>query len=259
MFERARPASVVGAHSFRSGAELPVRPILRSFHDAYPDVVLDITLYDAVVDFVATGYDATIRIGELIEQDMIALRLGRELRQIAAAGPDYLAQYGTPESPHDLPAHRRICWRWPGHPRPYRWEFQEDGKWFDVGVEGPIVSSSRAFALQAAIDGIGIALAIEEVVGRHIAVSGLVCRRAMTAASTGCQSIVTTEWVPGPIHDSALTRSPRLYMCYLIMDTYSMLLDSMLLNGVLLDGVLLDVYLWTVGIGRITKAHQWRY
>jgi hypothetical protein len=48
-------------------------------------------------------------------------------------------------------------------------------------------------------------------------------------------------------------------MCYLIMDTYSMLLDSMLLNGVLLDGVLLDVYLWTVGIGRITKAHQWRY
>jgi hypothetical protein len=75
----------------------------------------------------------------------------------------------------------------------------------------------------------------------------------MTAASTGCQSIVTTEWVPGPIHDRALTCSPRLYMCCLVMDTYSMLLDSMLL-----DGVLLDMYLGTVGIGRTTKARQWR-
>jgi DNA-binding transcriptional LysR family regulator len=88
--------------------------------------------------------------------------------------PDHLAQYGTPQSPHDLPAHRCTCSRWPGHPRPYRWEFQEEGKWFEVAVEGPIVSSSRAFALRAAIDGIGIALAIEEAVGPHIALSRLV-------------------------------------------------------------------------------------
>jgi DNA-binding transcriptional LysR family regulator len=63
--ERQRPAGVVGVHSFRTGAELLVRPIPRSFHDAYPDIVLDITLYDAVVDFVAAGYDAAIRIGEV--------------------------------------------------------------------------------------------------------------------------------------------------------------------------------------------------
>jgi DNA-binding transcriptional LysR family regulator len=76
---RARPAGIVRIHCFRTAAELFLRPLLRPFHEAYPDVVLDIVLDDEVVDVVAGGYDAAIRIGEVIEQDMVAIKLGPDL------------------------------------------------------------------------------------------------------------------------------------------------------------------------------------
>jgi DNA-binding transcriptional LysR family regulator len=148
--------------------------MLRAFHEKYPDVVLDITLDDEVVDVVAGGYDAAIRIGEVIERDMIAIKLGGDLRQIAVASPEYLARRGTPEHPRDLTSHSCIGWRWPGHERPYDWEFFEDGKWFEVAVEGPIIANSKEFGLQAALDGLGIAFATDYFVGPHIAAGRLV-------------------------------------------------------------------------------------
>jgi DNA-binding transcriptional LysR family regulator len=147
---------------------------LRPFHDAYPDVVLDITLDDEVVDIVAGGYDAAIRIGEVIEQDMVAIKLGPDLRQVAVASPDYLARRGTPEHPHDLASHCCIGWRWPGHETPYKWEFQENGKWFEVAVAGPVIANLKDFGLQAAIDGLGIAFATELMILPHVAAGRLV-------------------------------------------------------------------------------------
>ena len=84
---RARPAGTVRVHAFRSAAETYIEPILPAFTRAYPDVVLDITLDDQVIDVVAGGFDAAIRIGEVIERDMVAVPLGRELRQIAWPRP----------------------------------------------------------------------------------------------------------------------------------------------------------------------------
>src|SRR5580693_9886811 len=78
-------AGVVRVHAFRTAADLFLQPMLRSFEQACPDVVLDVTLDDEVVDVVAGGYDAAIRIGEVIERDMVAVRLGAEMRQIAVA------------------------------------------------------------------------------------------------------------------------------------------------------------------------------
>lgn len=171
---RARPAGVVRIHCFRSAADLCLRPLLRIFHDAYPDVVLDLTLDDEVVDVVAGGYDAAIRIGEVIEQDMIAIKLGPELRQIAVASPDYLARRGTPGHPHDLLSHSCIRWRWPGHETTYKWEFLENGKWFEVAVDGPIITNAKDFALQAAIDGLGIAFSTQQLIAPHVAAGRLV-------------------------------------------------------------------------------------
>src|SRR5215813_12102582 len=91
---RERPAGVVRIHCFRAAADLLLRPLLRPFHDAYPDVILDLTLDDEVVDIVAGGYDAGIRLGEVIEQDMVAIKLGPDLRQFVVASPSYLARYG---------------------------------------------------------------------------------------------------------------------------------------------------------------------
>jgi len=171
---RAHPAGIIRIHCFRSAADLFLRPLLHPFHDAYPDVVLDITLDDEVVDIVASGYDAAIRIGEVIEQDMVAVKLGPELRQIAVASPDYLARHGTPRHPRDLTSHSCICWRWPGHETPYKWEFQESGKWFEVAVAGPVISNSKDFGLQAALDGLGVAFSAQHMIAPHVAAGRLV-------------------------------------------------------------------------------------
>jgi DNA-binding transcriptional LysR family regulator len=169
-----RLAGVIRIHSFRLAAERFLKRMLRSFHDTYPDVVLDITLDDEVVDVVAGGYDVAIRIGEVIERDMIAIKLGGDLRQLAVASPEYLARRGTPQHPRDLTSHSCIGWRWPGHERPYDWEFFEDGQWFEVAVEGPIIANSKEFGLQAALDGLGIAFATDFFVGPHVAAGRLV-------------------------------------------------------------------------------------
>ena len=163
-----RPSGVVRVHAFRIAAELFLQPMLARFARDHPGIVLDITLDDTVVDLVAGGFDAAIRLGEVIERDMVAIRLGPELRQLAVASPDYIARYGAPATPHDLLAHRCIRWRWPGHQAPYAWEFCEDGRWFSIAVDGPLIVSSREFALAAAVDGVGVAFAVEEAVAHHI-------------------------------------------------------------------------------------------
>ncbi len=171
---REQPVGLVRIHCFRTAADLYVRPILRSFHEAYPDVVLDVTVDDEVVDVVEGRFDAAIRIGEVIERDMVAVKLGPDLRQIAVASPDYLARRGAPQHPRDLLSHPCIGWRWPGHDRPYKWEFVEGGQWFEVAVEGPIIANSKEFCLQAALDGVGIAFPTEQLSAPHVAAGRLV-------------------------------------------------------------------------------------
>lgn len=171
---RAHPAGIVRVHCFRAAADQYLTPILRAFSDAYPEVILDVTLDDTVVNIVAEGFDAAIRIGEVIDQDLIAVKLGPDLRQTAVASPDYLARHGTPAHPRDLLAHRCIGWRWPGQKTPHKWEFKENGKWFEVAVDGPLISNLKDFGVQAAVDGVGIAFASRQMIDSHIAEGRLI-------------------------------------------------------------------------------------
>ncbi len=171
---RDRPAGMVRVHCFRSAGKRFLLPMLAAFTEAYPEIVLDITLDDAVIDIVAAGFDIAIRIGEVIERDMIAVRLGPELRQLAVAAPAYLAAHGAPAHPRDLVRHRCIQWRWPGHSMPYKWEFAEDGRWFEVAVEGPLIVNDKRLAIDAAIAGVGIAFHSEPLVRPDIAAGRLV-------------------------------------------------------------------------------------
>lgn len=178
-FDQARqaggePSGTLRLHCFHAAAELFLAPILHDFTRAYPRVVLDLTIDDTVVDLVAEGYDAAIRIGEVIERDMIALPLGGDIRQIAVASPAYLAEHGTPATPKDLLQHRCIRWRWPGQPHPYAWEFHEKGRWFAVSVDGPVISSSRSFTLDAALAGVGIAFLKQGSIASYLADGRLV-------------------------------------------------------------------------------------
>lgn len=170
----SRIVGVVRVHSIAVAANQLVQPILARFRRDYPGITLDLMLDDTVVDLVAQGFDAAIRVGEVIERDMVAVRLGPELRQVAVASPDYLARHGQPQAPRDLLRHDCILWRWRGQPTPYAWEFCEDGRWFSVSVDGPLIVDRREFSVAAAVEGLGIAFAIEQVVAPWIADGRLV-------------------------------------------------------------------------------------
>ncbi|QHI97483.1 LysR family transcriptional regulator [Xylophilus rhododendri] len=159
---------VLRIHCFRVAVDLFITPVLRAFHEAYPEVVLDLVIDDHVVDIVADGFDAAIRVGEVIEKDMVAIRLGPDLRQVALASPQYLARHGCPATPRDLADHACIGWRWPGQDLPYRWEFMDGTQALDVVVRGPLIANSRDFCVRAAAEGIGIAFAIEEAAAEEI-------------------------------------------------------------------------------------------
>ncbi|MDT8759623.1 LysR family transcriptional regulator [Sphingomonas psychrotolerans] len=169
-----RPAGTVRLHCFHAAADSFVVPVLPGLARDYPDITLDLTIDDTVVDVVAGGYDAAIRIGEVIERDMVAIRLGSDIRQLAVASPSYLAERGAPRTPRDLLDHRCIRWRWPGHENPYAWEFFENGRWFSVAVDGPLITTSRAIMLDAVLAGVGIAFLKEESVADEIAKGSLI-------------------------------------------------------------------------------------
>lgn len=137
-------------------------PFLASFAAANLEIELDITVTDEEFDIVAAGYDAGVRLGEVIEQDMIAVSIGGEERQLAVCAPSYRERFGVPAHPRELAVHRCIGWR-PG-PKlpPYRWEFAEDGREFSVAVAPEITTSDMALMIKLAVAGAGITFGMEE-------------------------------------------------------------------------------------------------
>ncbi|TIT99504.1 MAG: LysR family transcriptional regulator, partial [Mesorhizobium sp.] len=119
-------------------------------------------------DIIAAGFDAGVRLGEVIERDMIAVPLTGDQRQVAVATPDYLARHGTPEHPRDLVHHRCIGWRPQPHTAPYRWEFEKDGRAFDVSVEPQITTNDMLLMIRTALAGGGITFGMEETFRPHL-------------------------------------------------------------------------------------------
>jgi len=159
---RERPAGMLRINAPRTAAIRLIAPRLGRFHRDNPGVILDVTVDDTLTDIVAGRFDAGIRLGELLEKDMIAVRLTGELEMIAVASPDYLARHGTPETPDELHNHACLNWRWPTDGSLYRWEFEEDGREFEIAVQGPIIANDIEVVLQAALQGLGIAYASHE-------------------------------------------------------------------------------------------------
>ncbi|MFS8112657.1 LysR substrate-binding domain-containing protein [Rhizobium jaguaris] len=168
------PRGTVRLHVPRLAAITFIEPVLGRFHQAYPEITLDLAIDDTVTNIVEAGFDVGIRLGELLENDMIAVPLGPHLRQIAVASPEYIAQHGCPETPADLLQHRCINWRQSGSRGIYNWDFQRNGQWFAVAVNGPLVVSDRAFAVSAALQGVGIAYWAEQLVRPFVEAGRLV-------------------------------------------------------------------------------------
>ena len=149
-------------------------PLTASFAEAYPEVTIDITVTDDEFDIVSAGFDAGVRLGEVIEQDMIAVPVTGDQREAVVASQDYLAMHGTPSHPRELIHHRCIGWRPAPDVAPYRWEFEENGAAFDIQVEPQITTNDLRFMLRSALVGAGITFATEETFRPHIETGQLV-------------------------------------------------------------------------------------
>ncbi|MEG3111762.1 LysR family transcriptional regulator [Pantoea sp. T14] len=142
--------------------------LLASFIERYPQVELDITVTDDEFDIVAQGYDAGVRLGEIIAQDMIAVPVSSRQRQVTVAAPCYLARYGTPQHPNELIQHRCIGWRKGPGLSPYRWEFAENGREFDVAVNPQLTTNDMGVMIRTACAGGGITFGMEETFRSYI-------------------------------------------------------------------------------------------
>jgi DNA-binding transcriptional LysR family regulator len=143
-------------------------PLLAGFVETYPEVELDVLITDDEFDIVAEGYDAGVRLGEIIEQDMIAVPVSGDQRQATVASPTYLARHGRPVHPQDLTAHRCIGWRPAPSVAPYRWEFEEAGRAFDVAVSPQVTTNDMGLMLRMALAGSGITFGMEETFRPHV-------------------------------------------------------------------------------------------
>lgn len=144
------------AESFLSG------PLLASFAENNPHVRIHVTVTDDVFDIVEEGYDAGVRLGEVIGQDMIAVPVSGDQRQLAVASPNYVERFGVPSHPRDLVNHRTIGWRIGPGRASYRWEFSEDGKEFAVAVGDHITTTDMSLMVRLAVAGAGISFGMEE-------------------------------------------------------------------------------------------------
>jgi DNA-binding transcriptional LysR family regulator len=137
-------------------------PFLAGFAEANPEVQLDVTVTDEEFDIVAEGYDAGVRLGEVIEQDMVAVPVSGDQRQIIVCAPSYRERSGAPAHPRGLAGHRCIGWRPAPRVAPYRWEFAERGREFSVAVEPEITTNDMALMIKLAVAGAGITCGMEE-------------------------------------------------------------------------------------------------
>lgn len=143
-------------------------PLLASFAAAHPQVCIDVTVTDQDLDIVAGGFDAGVRLGEVIEQDMVAVALTGPQREMVVATPAYLASHGIPAHPRELVHHRCIGWRPAPDSAPYRWEFADNGVPFDVAVQSQLTTNDLRLMLRTALAGGGITFAPEDTLRVHL-------------------------------------------------------------------------------------------
>jgi DNA-binding transcriptional LysR family regulator len=172
---REKPAGIIRLFAPSVAIAMTVSPKLAKFTRDYPDVVLDITTEDdSRRDLIAARFDAGIHLGEFLQRDMVAVKVSGEQRAAIVTAPSYFDSRPKPKTPQDLTAHRCIRYRMGSGGPVYRWEFEKRGKPVIVSVSGPLVFNDVELTLRAALDGVGLAFALEEHVAERIARGELV-------------------------------------------------------------------------------------
>jgi len=171
---RERPAGTVRITTSVHAARTVLWPVIDQVVRDNPDVEIELNVDQAFVDIVAGRFDAGVRLGESLEKDMIAMRIGPPLRMAAVAAPSYLAERGIPRTPQELAQHSCINLRLPTSGGLYVWEFERGGRELRVKVEGQLVLNDVDLVVDAAVAGHGIAFMISDHVEAHITSGELV-------------------------------------------------------------------------------------
>jgi DNA-binding transcriptional LysR family regulator len=170
---RDKPAGTVRITATENAAEAVLWPVLERLLPNYPDLKVEIIIDYGLTDVVAERVDAGVRFGEQVAKDMIAVRIGPDLRMAVVGSPAYFAKHPPPRTPRDLTAHNCINLRLPAHGF-YAWEFERNGRELRVRVDGQLVFNASALILKATLAGFGLAYFPEQRVQEHLARGELV-------------------------------------------------------------------------------------
>ncbi|MGO4304699.1 LysR family transcriptional regulator [Cupriavidus sp. RAF12] len=155
--QRDMPVGTLRLTSSHSAVVIALRPILTDFMRAYPSICVDLVTDDRFIDLIAEGFDAGLRLGEALQQDMVAIPVTGPMRMTVAASPDYLARHGTPQTPHELHDHACLQYRFGPTGTVYRWEFARNGgRTFTVDTRPALIANDKSMLHQAALAGLGL-------------------------------------------------------------------------------------------------------
>ena len=168
---REKPAGTIRITAGEHAAVAVLEPALAKLLPGYPDINVEIIVDYGLTDIVAERYDAGVRLGEQVAKDMIAVRIGPDMRMAVVGAPSYFARRPKPRKPQDLTAHQCINLRLPTYGGLYAWEFEKRGRELKVRVEGQLVFNNLALRLKSALAGLGLAYLPEDQVREP-------CRRA---------------------------------------------------------------------------------
>jgi DNA-binding transcriptional LysR family regulator len=168
-FERLRSASgkvtgLLRLNAPRVALLMAITPVLTALAWRHPDLVVEVTSDDALTDIVAGGFDAGVRLGGMIAQDMVAIRLTPPFKAIMVAAPSYIAAKGEPKAVEELARHNCIGFRLPSSGGIYAWDLTQGGEDISVAVKGTVLVTDATYAKDLALAGTGIAYIFEPLV-----------------------------------------------------------------------------------------------
>lgn len=161
---RTKPAGTIRITTSEHAARTVLWPALRRMLVDYPDIQVEFSVDSGLTDIVTDRFDAGVRLGEALAKDMIALRIGPDLRMAVVGSPAYFADHPAPRTPQDLASHRCINLRMPTSKGLYAWEFERKGRELRVRVEGQLTFNNTAMILAAAEAGFGLGFVMADQV-----------------------------------------------------------------------------------------------
>jgi DNA-binding transcriptional LysR family regulator len=170
---RDKPAGTIRLTAGEHPALSVLQPALARILPDHPDIKVEIIVDYGLTDIVAEGYDAGVRLGEQVAKDMVAIRIGPDIRMAVVGSPAYFERHAIPKTPQDLTAHNCINIRLPTYGGLFPWDLEQDGRELRVRVEGQLIFNNMALRLASALQGLGLAYMPEDQVLPHISAGNL--------------------------------------------------------------------------------------